>query len=523
MTACTAPAESSGFLSTLPARGATKARPRVEIEIIISIHAPREGSDVSAWLTTSTWTNFYPRSPRGERPSPAASTPPRPPSFLSTLPARGATADGQPVGHHVLFLSTLPARGATFACPHPHPLGDISIHAPREGSDGAVTEDGTRYGIISIHAPREGSDPRRLAALPGREFDFYPRSPRGERPALHLLPGGQGAFLSTLPARGATGADGGRPDRRRDFYPRSPRGERPLGGRAAVHPQHFYPRSPRGERLGKIHCSPSARQISIHAPREGSDVGRRRRRRHVGHFYPRSPRGERHLQPVCPDGALPISIHAPREGSDTLSYRTIKEEIISIHAPREGSDSSPVSASSVPRVFLSTLPARGATCWSPAPTETRWAFLSTLPARGATSGAPCCRARPCNFYPRSPRGERRHRQWQQCARRGHFYPRSPRGERPLPIVQTLFGNKFLSTLPARGATAIVRSMFSFPSYFYPRSPRGERPRKSRRPTARTNFYPRSPRGERPRPSGRAFVITRISIHAPREGSDPTAG
>ena len=33
------------FLSTLPARGATKARPRVEIEIIISIHAPREGSD----------------------------------------------------------------------------------------------------------------------------------------------------------------------------------------------------------------------------------------------------------------------------------------------------------------------------------------------------------------------------------------------------------------------------------------------------------------------------------------------
>ncbi len=57
-------------------------------------------------------------------------------------------------------------------------------------------------------------------------------------------------------------------------------------------------------------------QISIHAPREGSD----------------------------PDGAdadadAPISIHAPREGSDRLRTKWCREKfLISIHAPREGSD-----------------------------------------------------------------------------------------------------------------------------------------------------------------------------------------
>ena len=55
----------------------------------------------------------------------------------------------------------------------------ISIHAPRTGSD----TDGTAHrgeGRISIHAPRTGSD-----ALSKRGFypfnDFNPRSPHGER------------------------------------------------------------------------------------------------------------------------------------------------------------------------------------------------------------------------------------------------------------------------------------------------------------------------------------------------------
>ena len=35
------------FLSTLPARGATRTLPEVNRRELISIHAPREGSDVT--------------------------------------------------------------------------------------------------------------------------------------------------------------------------------------------------------------------------------------------------------------------------------------------------------------------------------------------------------------------------------------------------------------------------------------------------------------------------------------------
>ena len=55
------------------------------------------------------------------------------------------------------FLSTLPARGAT--------------HDSRRDAHG---------GDISIHAPREGSDTFALEISPLLE-NFYPRSPRGER------------------------------------------------------------------------------------------------------------------------------------------------------------------------------------------------------------------------------------------------------------------------------------------------------------------------------------------------------
>ena len=78
------------FLSTLPARGATKRINALGQTYSISIHAPREGSDVLA--------------PGNDA---------RPLEFLSTLPARGAT---------VCRIVAAPRRV-------------ISIHAPREGSD----------------------------------------------------------------------------------------------------------------------------------------------------------------------------------------------------------------------------------------------------------------------------------------------------------------------------------------------------------------------------------------------------
>ena len=127
---------------------------------------------------------------------------------------------------------------------------NISIHTPREGSDhlfddalgnrrrfqstlpargatpGQVTA--RRAEKISIHTPREGSDQRAIAAI-----------------------GRGGAFQSTLPARGATSNSKSRANASGYFNPHSPRGERP--GRAGP---------------AADDCN-----ISIHTPREGSDVG----------------------------------------------------------------------------------------------------------------------------------------------------------------------------------------------------------------------------------------------------------
>ena len=110
--------------------------------------------------------------------------------------------------------------------------------------------------------------------------------------------------------------------------------------RACAILRYFYPRSPRGER---------------HA-------GQLTRRDNLCHFYPRSPRGERRNRPDDYISLLTISIHAPREGSDAGSGDgPAHPQPISIHAPREGSDCSAKAISSSVSVFLSTLPARGAT------------------------------------------------------------------------------------------------------------------------------------------------------------------
>ena len=65
-----------------------------------------------------------------------------------------------------------------------------------------------------------------------------------------------------------------------------------------------------------------------------------------------------------------ISIHAPREGSDAVDVLALLEKAdISIHAPREGSDAVRYHVHRLRAGFLSTLPARGATCrsshWGP--------------------------------------------------------------------------------------------------------------------------------------------------------------
>ena len=236
-----------GFLSTLPARGATVFGVFGRKKRRISIHAPREGSDGETCAAGSPPANFYPRSPRGERPKTPC----------------GVRLDKG-------FLSTLPARGATFAG-YAYVVGyKISIHAPREGSDFVFcyyyfvfinfyprSPRGERRGspahpcgaaLISIHAPREGSDLMRCW-MTCCHSDFYPRSPRGERPSVLEMDKSPDSFLSTLPARGATHA------LFRDIRFAAFLSTLPARGATATKP----------ENMQGFH-------ISIHAPREGSDA-----------------------------------------------------------------------------------------------------------------------------------------------------------------------------------------------------------------------------------------------------------
>ena len=190
----------------------------------------------------------------------------------------------------------------------------ISIHAPRVGSD-LLRYQLYAISTISIHAPRVGSDCNVGPEL-HRYSNFNPRSPCGERPDLRYKPnrisgisihaprvGSDRRFMkswksrlrfqSTLPVWGATPICGFDvevlvisihaprvgSDARTDFY--------------LVHNQHFNPRSPCGERRCPRPAQPAGQEfqstlpvwgattplavmvtatnISIHAPRVGSD------------------------------------------------------------------------------------------------------------------------------------------------------------------------------------------------------------------------------------------------------------
>ena len=148
---------------------------------------------------------------------------------------------------------------------------------------------------------------------------------------------------------------------------------------------HFYPRSPRGERLELIFCDHCSDEISIHAPREGSDNRSCQASFPQGYFYPRSPRGERPRTVMTGAMTKTISIHAPREGSDSpFMYGLVDSSIFLSTLPARGATRQRCQCAEADK-FLSTLPARGAT-WKKQKLCRTSRFLSTLPARGATRG-----------------------------------------------------------------------------------------------------------------------------------------
>ena len=108
--------------------------------------------------------------------------------------------------------------------------------------------------FVSIHAPRGGSD-RDESRQPYSTSDFNPRSPWGERREIKVIQIKPLRFQSTLPVGGATSFPPWY-NVAMDISIHAPRGGSDRCGKPDRESKgHFNPRSPWGERLGRSHCS----------------------------------------------------------------------------------------------------------------------------------------------------------------------------------------------------------------------------------------------------------------------------
>ena len=287
------PMQPAPFQSTLPARGATSSICYLHQLPLISIHAPRTGSDMWRRARMSSLRDFNPRSPHGER--------------LNAV---------SPEGNLILFQSTLPARGATGRSKMTTLTRDISIHAPRTGSDVDFSGLMEKSILISIHAPRTGSDNKIRQEM--QQF---------QQISIHAP---------------RTGSDA-------------------LAMWCVLNHGNFNPRSPHGERLGIRMAQQAMQKISIHAPRTGSDPTSPLPPWMLRDFNPRSPHGERRTWRRADARSAGFQSTLPARGATIYKYSDVLATPISIHAPRTGSDAVCGAYCFALSRFQSTLPARGAT------------------------------------------------------------------------------------------------------------------------------------------------------------------
>ena len=189
------------FLSTLSLRRATIPDREPAAGYLISIHALLAESDPTRWAPTCRISNFYPRSPCGER--------------LVALLATGRAGYFYPRS----------------------PCGERPNHFLTVRN--VLT--------ISIHALLAESDISALWMVVNLPLFLSTLSLRRATPVRDIIQW-EGIFLSTLSLRRATQTETLKVATLSDFYPRSPCGERPpfvilFNGR-----EYFYPRSPCGER-----------------------------------------------------------------------------------------------------------------------------------------------------------------------------------------------------------------------------------------------------------------------------------
>ena len=326
--------------------------------------------------------DFYPRSPCGERHCQGASKVAFSTISIHALLAesdnrRRAFSANARISIHALLAESDHKRLCAVCC---RPC--ISIHALLAESDVFHSSTGGDTPDISIHALLAESDvaTRRmifaaavfLSTLSLRrataglvkahiEFDFYPRSPCGERLGIGWIHGTAEIFLSTLSLRRAT------------LFPLPPDTTTGISIHALLAESdsrrdgadsagsNFYPRSPCGERLAATTIAIGPPIISIHALLAESDTCCGRPcsavhkflstlslRRATQHWHTRH-----HRQPISIHALLAesdedimrgadikdrISIHALLAESDLYFHTDILPSVISIHALLAESD-----------------------------------------------------------------------------------------------------------------------------------------------------------------------------------------
>ena len=236
--------------------------------------------------------------------------------FLSTLSLRRATTRSKRIILNQIFLSTLSLRRAT---------AFLRVCASNSWD----------------FYPRSPCGERHLSAVsrPHAAY-FYPRSPCGERLERPVHPYIMLEFLSTLSLRRATVSQLFRTKAyREDFYPRSPCGERPPLADGA---------EPHAAFLSTLSLRRATRYIYICI-------------KLCFNFYPRSPCGERPVHHRRRVLRYDISIHALLAESDAPKLRLRVPFLISIHALLAESDSTQKGSTPTAKTFLSTLSLRRAT------------------------------------------------------------------------------------------------------------------------------------------------------------------
>ena len=331
--------DASSFLSTPSARRATPRRRPAYHSSGISIHALREEGDANLGEQPVKKKDFYPRPPRGGRPTLSEYGQAQSSisihalreegdrrrsaftigiyQFLSTPSARRAT--------HFMYGDTYrghdfyprPPRGGRPKKEAPERTGfSISIHALREEGDTLHSRQGSEEFVflstpsarratnlqvcsrirnkISIHALREeGDTDRATAAVVDTAFLSTPSARRATQ-VHHLFDLGKTISIHALREEGDSGC---RPlcTIRFHFYPRPPRGGRHPNLIKPGQVLNFYPRPPRGGRPAGTWKRKRAAHISIHALREEGDGMPRNSRTGCCYFYPRPPRGGRRI------------------------------------------------------------------------------------------------------------------------------------------------------------------------------------------------------------------------------------